>query len=397
MKVVTDEKKIDELLSRGIENVFPSREFLKSKMMKGERLTFYLGIDPTGPTLHLGHVIPLLRLSKFQKLGHRIILLMGDFTAMIGDPTDKMATRKKLSHKEVIQNLKAYKKQASKIISFSGANKAEFKFNSKWLAKKKFNDVLEFTSLMTVEQMLKRDMFARRIEENKPIYIHEFLYPLMQGIDSVEMDVDGEIGGNDQTFNMLVGRDLVKSINNKEKFVIATKLLTDSSGQKMGKTENNMVALNQDAKEMFGKVMSWSDGLIIPGFEIITDVSMDEIKIMQDSMNAGTNPRDLKLRLAHEITKIFYGDKEANNAEIDFNGKFQKKEIPDDVEEVEGSGVVAPILLSAGLVSSKGEAFRLIKAGAVTDLTDNKKITESDVVTKGHVYKVGKHRFIKIK
>jgi tyrosyl-tRNA synthetase len=397
MKVVTDEKKIDELLSRGIENIFPSREFLKSKMMKGERLTLYLGIDPTGPTLHLGHVIPLLRLSKFQKLGHRVILLMGDFTAMVGDPTDKMATRKKLSHKEVVQNLKEYKKQASKIISFSGANKAEFKFNSKWLAKKKFNDILEFTSLVTVEQMLKRDMFARRIEENKPIYIHEFLYPLMQGIDSVEMDVDGEIGGNDQTFNMLVGRDLVKSINNKEKFVIATKLLTDSSGQKMGKTENNMVALNQDAKEMFGKVMSWSDGLIIPGFEIITDVSMEEIGAMRDSMNSGVNPRDLKLRLAHEITKIFYGEKEAEKAKTDFNDKFQKKEIPDEVEEVAGSGVISPILLSAGLVSSKGEAFRLLKAGAVTDLTDNKKMTESDEVVKGHVYKVGKHRFIKIK
>ncbi len=397
MKVVTDEKKIDELLSRGIENIFPSREFLKSKMMKGESLTLYLGIDPTGPTLHLGHVIPLLRLSKFQKLGHKIILLMGDFTAMVGDPTDKMATRKKLSHKEVIQNLKEYKKQASKIISFSGANKAEFKFNSKWLAKKKFNDVLEFTSLMTVEQMLKRDMFARRIEENKPIYIHEFLYPLMQGIDSVEMDVDGEIGGNDQTFNMLVGRDLMKSIKNKEKFVIATKLLTDSSGQKMGKTENNMVALNQDAKEMFGKVMSWSDGLIIPGFEIITDLSMEEISAMANAMSSGANPRDFKLKLAQEITKIFYGEKEASKAELDFNGKFQKKEVPDEVEEIEGSGVIAPILLNAGLVSSKGEAFRLLKAGAVTDLTDNKKITESDVVVKGHVYKVGKHRFIKIK
>lgn len=396
MKVITDEQKIDELLNRGIENIFPSRDFLKSKMVKGERVTLYLGIDPTGPTLHLGHAIPLLKLSKFQKLGHKVILLMGDFTAMVGDPTDKMATRKKLSHKEVMQNLKEYKKQASKIISFSGSNKAEFKFNSKWLARKKFDEILEVTSHMTVDQMLKRDMFARRIEENKPIYIHEFLYPLMQGIDSVEMDVDGEIGGNDQTFNMLVGRDLMKSIKNKEKFVIATKLLTDSSGQKMGKTENNMVALNQDAKDMFGRVMSWGDGLIIPAFELITDVSTQEINSMKDLLSAGTNPRDLKIKLAKEITKMFCGGKEAETAEENFIKTFQKKEIPDDILEIE-VGKPINVLVASGIASSASAAGRLFEAGAVTDITENRKITAKDELQSGHVYKIGKHRFIKIK
>ncbi|MBY0376550.1 tyrosine--tRNA ligase, partial [Patescibacteria group bacterium] len=318
MKVITDEAKIDELLSRGIENIFPNREFLKSKLLKGERMTFYLGIDPTGPTLHMGHVIPIRTLAKFQKLGHQIILLMGDFTAMIGDPTDKTATRKKLTHKEVMKNLKEYKKQASKFISFSGSNKALFKFNSKWLAKMKFAEVLDLASEMTVDQMLKRDMFARRTEEGKPIYIHEFLYPLMQGYDSVAMNVDGEIGGNDQTFNMLTGRDLLKSLKNKEKFVVATKLLVDSSGVKMGKTENNMISLNQTANEMFGKVMSWTDSLIVPGFEIITDISISEVEKMKTELASGINPRDLKMKLANEIVKMYHGEKLAKLAEENF-------------------------------------------------------------------------------
>src|SRR3989338_8564461 len=255
-KVIVDEEKVDELLKRGVENIFPNFNFLKSKMIKGERVTLYLGIDPTCPTLHIGHAIPLAKLGKFQRLGHQVILLMGDFTAMIGDPTDKTATRKKLTHEEVMNNLKEYQNQASKFISFSGENPAQFKFNSEWLGEMKFKDVLEITSLVTVEQMMKRDMFARRSQEGKPTYVHELMYPLMQGYDSVAMNVDGEVGGNDQTFNMLVGRDLMKTLKNKEKFVITTKLLVDSSGGKMGKTEGNMVALDQTAEDMFGAVMS---------------------------------------------------------------------------------------------------------------------------------------------
>jgi tyrosyl-tRNA synthetase len=397
MKVVIDEAQIEELLSRGVENIFPNREFLKARMLKGERLTFYLGIDPTGPTLHMGHVIPILKLAKFQKLGHQIILLMGDFTAMIGDPTDKTATRKKLTHKEVIKNLKEYKKQASRLISFSGSNKALFKFNSKWLAKMKFSEVLDLASEMTVEQMLKRDMFHRRTEEGKPIYIHEFLYPLMQGYDSVAMNVDGEIGGNDQTFNMLAGRDLMKSLKNKEKFVLATKLLVDSTGAKMGKTENNMVSLDQSAPEMFGKVMSWVDSLIIPGFEIITEVGLLEIEKMKEELSSGKNPRDMKLKLAHEIVKMFYGEKEAKKAEENFINTFQKKELPTNIEQVKGEGRPLDVLVLSGVVESLSMARRLFDAGAVTDMTTGQKITQNDKFETGHVYKIGKHRFIQIK
>jgi tyrosyl-tRNA synthetase len=380
MKVIIDEQQIDELLNRGIENIFPNREFLKSKMMKGERLTFYLGIDPTGPTL-----------------GHQIILLMGDFTAMIGDPTDKTATRKKLTHKEVMKNLKEYKKQASKFISFSGTNKAQFKFNSKWLAKMKFSDVLDLASEMTVEQMLKRDMFYRRTEEGKPIYIHEFLYPLMQGYDSVAMNVDGEIGGNDQTFNMLAGRDLMKSLKNKEKFVLATKLLVDSTGAKMGKTENNMISLDQSASEMFGKVMSWTDSLIIPGFEIISEVPLAEIETMKNSLSSGQNPRDLKIKLAREIVRMYHGEKESQKAEEFFINTFQKKEIPEDIQEVSGEGRPLDVLVSSGIAESISSARRLFDAGAVSDLNTSQKLTQNDKFEKGHVYKIGKHKFIKIK
>lgn len=400
MKVVTDEEKIDELLSRGVENIFPSREFLKSKMMKGEKLTLYFGIDPTGTTLHLGHAIPLLKLSKFQELGHQVIMLVGDFTAIIGDPTDKTAVRRKLLREEIMSNCRDYKKQASKFISFSGPNKALLKYNSKWLSKLTFENVLELTSRMTVDQMLKRDMFVRRSEEGKPIYIHEFLYPLMQGVDSVEMDVDGEIGGNDQMFNMLVGRDLMKSVKNKEKFVITTKLLVDSSGKKMGKTENNIISLDQQAEEMFGKVMSWSDNLIISGFEIVTNISLSEISNIKTELSSGKNPRDMKIKLAREIVKMYHGNKKANEAEENFINTFQKREIPEKIEEVIAGDkeVLSEVLVKYKILTSKGEWKRLVLGNAIHDLVSNQTIKDPDSKVENNLtLKIGKKRFIKIK
>lgn len=398
-KVVINERQIDELLSRGVENIFPNKEFVKAKMMKGERVTLYLGIDPTGPTLHMGHVIPLMKLSKFQKLGHQIILLMGDFTAMIGDPSDKTATRKKLSHDDVMQNLKEYQKQASKFISFSGSNKALFKFNSEWLGKLNFADVLDLASEMTVQQMLERDMFENRMKEGRPIYIHEFLYPLMQGYDSVAMDVDGEIGGNDQTFNMLAGRNLMKSLKNKEKFVIATKLLVDSSGKKMGKTENNMVSLDQDHIEMFGKVMSWSDELIVPALEIVTDVPMSDIEGIRESLSAGKNPKEFKIYLAKEIVSSYHGEEKAKQAEENFENTFSKGGIPENITEVTvaKNTALVDILIVEQIVISKSEWRRLVSEGAVTNAESEEKITNPDFKVEDGVYKIGKRRFIKIK
>jgi len=389
---------INELLSRGIQNIYPTKEFLENKLKKGEKLTIYLGIDPTGPTLHLGHAIQIKKLAEFQKLGHKIILLMGDFTAMIGDPTDKGAARKQLTHKEVMFNLKNYKKQASKLISFTGKNKAQFKFNSKWLGKMNFEKVLSLASNMTVQQMLERDMFDKRIKEGKPIFIHEFMYPLMQGYDSVAMDVDGEIGGNDQTFNMLCGRDLMKTIKNKEKFVITGKLLEDNSGKKMGKTENNMLALCDSNEEMFGKIMSWTDGLILPGFELCTNVSTSDIENIASELKKEANPKDFKLRLAREIVIIYHGEKKAQDAQENWENTFSKKEIPEDVQDIYAQYLTTlrDVFVKNKIISSNNDFRRLITEGAITNLSKNKKILNTHEIVDGGVYRIGKKRFCNI-
>lgn len=397
-KAIVDPQKIERLISRGVENIYPNKEFLKDKLLKGEQITIYAGFDPTSPNLHLGHAIQLRKLREFQNLGHKIIMLIGDFTGMIGDPTDKSATRKRLTKEEVLNNCKNYKDQASHFINFSGQNKAEIKFNSKWLGKLSFGDVLELSSVVTVDQMLKRDMFENRMKEGKPIYIHEFMYPLMQGYDSIAMDVDGELGGNDQTFNMLMGRDLMKVLKNKEKFVLTLKLLTDSSGKKMGKTENNSVNIGESAKEIFGKVMSWSDNIILPGMEICTDIDMLEIEKARQAIEAGANPRDYKAILAKEIIKLIHGEKEAIKAEEGFINTFRKGDMPEDTSEVSvpSGTLIADILIKENLVKSKTEWRRLVDEKAVTTL-DGEEIKDYYFkADKNLKLKIGKKRFIKI-
>ncbi|HPC12565.1 MAG TPA: tyrosine--tRNA ligase [Candidatus Paceibacterota bacterium] len=393
------ENKQEELLKRGISAIYPSVEFLESKLKSGKKLTLYLGIDPTGPTLHLGHFIPIKKMAEFQKAGHQIIILIGDFTAMIGDPTDKKSTRQPLNRKQILNNLKDYKKQISTTLSFKGKNKAKIKFNSKWLGKMKFEDVLSLASNMTVQQMLERDMFKKRMEDGRPVSIHEFLYPLMQAYDSVVMDVDGEIGGNDQTFNMLCGRDLMKTLKNKEKFVITTKLLEDNQGQKMGKTEGNMVALSDSPDEMFGKIMSWSDGLIISSFELCTNVPMSEINQFTKLLEQGEiNPRDLKMRLAKEIITIIHNENKAKVAEQNFIKTFQKKEVPDQIKKVKAGvdDLLIDVLLSNKVVQSKTEFRRLINEGAISIIDKEEKITQIDELARPAVYRIGKKRFIQI-
>ena len=393
------ENKQEELLKRGISAIYPSVEFLESKLKSGKKLTLYLGIDPTGPTLHLGHFIPIKKMAEFQKAGHQIIILIGDFTAMIGDPTDKKSTRQPLNRKQILNNLKDYKKQISTTLSFKGKNKAKIKFNSKWLGKMKFEDVLSLASNMTVQQMLERDMFKKRMEDGRPVSIHEFLYPLMQAYDSVVMDVDGEIGGNDQTFNMLCGRDLMKTLKNKEKFVITTKLLEDNQGQKMGKTEGNMVALSDSPDEMFGKIMSWSDGLIISSFELCTNVPMSEINQFTKLLEQGEiNPRDLKMRLAKEIITIIHNKNKAKVAEQNFIKTFQKKEVPDQIKKVKAgvNDLLIDVLLNNKVIQSKTEFRRLINEGAISIIDKEEKITQIDELARPAVYRIGKKRFIQI-
>jgi tyrosyl-tRNA synthetase len=397
MKIDTDSKKIDELLTRGVENIYPNRKFLEEKLKKGDKVTLYLGIDPTGPCLHLGHAISLMKLRQFQELGHQVIMLIGSFTAMIGDPTDKLATRKPLTKEQVLENCKNYKKHAAALLDFTGSNKAELRYNDTWLGKLKFGEIVDLAANFTVQQMLERDMFEKRLNEGKPIGLHEFLYPLMQGYDSVAMDVDGEIGGNDQTFNMLAGRTLMKSVKNKEKFVMTNKLLADPSGIKMGKTTGNMITLIDTPEEKFGKVMSWTDGMILSGFELCTKVSMSEITQIEKRLGKGDNPRDLKLDLAQEIVALYHGEEAGQQSRENFLQMFQKKEIPDDILELSLAGkMLVDVLVESKLVTSKSEARRNIEQKGVkingeVAIDANQKIVAGDVIQKG------KRFFVKIK
>lgn len=396
---LTKQDQIALILEKGVSEILPSKAFVERELASGKKLTIYCGFDPTAPTLHIGHAITLRKLRQFQDLGHKIIFLIGDFTARIGDPTDKSAVRTQLSEKEIKTNLKLYKKQASRFISFSGKNAATIKFNNKWLGKMKFADVLSLVSQMTVDQMLKRDMFTRRTEEGKPIYIHEFIYPLMQGYDSVAMNVDGEVGGNDQLFNMLAGRTLLKQLKHKEKFVITMKLLADANGKKMGKSEGNMIALSDKPSDMYGKIMSWTDGMIVPGFELCTDYSPTQVAVIADELARGINPRDIKMRLAFEIVKTCTSEPEALKAEAHFVGAFQKKEGVQITDEVVGDGrTLETILLYYEIVQSKSELRRLAAAGAISNFDTKDKLTEAMLkqVAAPGVYKIGKSTFIKI-
>lgn len=396
------EDKIDEFLDRGVEKIYPSREFLREKLLKGEKLSMYLGIDPTGPTLHLGHVIPLLKLAQFQALGQQAILLIGDFTATIGDPTDKMATRVPLTLKQVLDNATLYKKQASSLLKFTGVNSAKLKYNSRWLNKLSLADVTHLLSHITYAQTIKRDMFQKRIEEGKDLYLHEFLYPALQGYDSVAMGVDGEVGGNDQTFNMLMGRDLLKRMKNKDKFVISMKLLVDDSGKKMGKTEGNMITLGENPLEMFGKVMSWPDNFIIPGMELCTTLGMSVVDEARNDLDTGKNPRDTKLKLASAIVAMYHGKIKAEQALNNFIATFSKKEIPENITEIKtvAGTLLCDSLMVAGLIGSKSEWRRLVGEKAITRVAPDGVATKvmdfNFKIESPAVFKIGKHRFLKV-
>ena len=394
MSVNTNPQKIEELLSRGVENIYPKKEFLEARLKSGKQLTLYTGYDPTAPTLHIGHGITMLKLRQFQDLGHKVIMLIGDFTGMIGDPTDKTSARQKLTRKQVLENCKNYQKQAASILNFKGSNKVDIKYNSKWLAKMNMEKMLDLSSNITVDQLLQRDMFEKRRVEGKPIFLHEFLYPLMQGYDSVAMDVDGEIGGNDQTFNMLVGRDLQKIYNSKEKFVLTTKLLVDAGGKKMGKTEGNMVAFSDTPEDMFGKVMSWTDGMIANGFELCTTLSMTDINKMQAEIQ---NPRDQKLKLAYEVVKTFLGEKLAQKAQENFIKTFSKKETPDEIAELKPSAMdILTVLVESKICTSKSESRRVVEQGGVK--INDKKVESIDAQVKsGDIVQKGSRFFVKIK
>ncbi len=384
--------KIDEVLTRGVENIYPSRETLEKALRSNKKLRIYNGIDPTG-RLHLGHMVVLKKLRQFQDLNQEIIVLIGDFTAQIGDPSDKLAARRKLTRKEIEKNSANYKKLIGKILDLKKTN-VRFLHNEEWTNKLKPVDMLQIASHFTVSQLLERDMFQKRIKKGKEVYVHEFLYPIFQAYDSVTMDVDMEIGGNDQTFNMLAGRTLMKKMVNKEKFVLTTQLLAEPGKAKMGKTEGNLIALDEKPNEMFGKIMSWPDEMIQPGFTLLTDIPIEKIKAKQ------LNLMEEKKWLAREIVSSLHSAKDAKMAEKEFEKVFQQKKIPSKIKNIECKDKeykLVDILAKNGLASSNAEAKRMIKQGGI-DL-DGKPITDiqfSFRVKEGNLIKIGKARFIKI-
>ena len=384
-------QKIEELLSRGVENIYPSREALEAVLKSGKKLKVYCGVDPTGK-LHLGHGAILGKLRQFQDLGHEVIVLIGDFTATIGDPTGKSITRKMLTRKQVLAHAKDYKKQIRKILDFNKSN-VRFLHNEKWTNKLKPIDMLAIASKFTVARLLERDMFQKRIKEGRDIHVHEFLYPIFQAYDAVTMDIDIQIGGNDQTFNMLVGRTLIKKIKNKETSVLTIKLLTDPTGKKMGKTEGNVVDLNESPKEMYGKIMNWPDGLINLGFEICTRVPRDEFKKI-------TNPRAAKAKLAKTIVSQYHGEKAAQSAEQEFNRIFKEKKLPTEIAKIkikEPEINILDLLVKTKLASSKSEARRLVEQNAVKINNKIENNWKSIIITKpGLVIQAGRRHFIKL-
>ena len=388
--------KTDELLKRGVENIYPNENFLKNLILK-KKIKLYQGFDPSTDSLHIGHLSGLIKLRQFQNAGHWVIFLIGDFTGMIGDPTDKQAVRKKLTRAQTRQNAKNFEAQARKILRFSGENPAEIIYNSTWQDKITFKNLIELTSNFTVQQMIERDFFQERLKQEKPIFLHEFLYPVAQAIDSLELGVNLEIGGNDQMFNMMCGRSLVKAVKNKEKYVMTLKLLTDAEGEKIGKTTGNALSLSVSPNNLFGGIMSFNDVSILPGFELLTEISMREIKTLKKELKL--NPLDLKKRLAFEITKLIHSEKEALKARQEFEDVFQKKENPTTLKacRIEKGENIINTLIAANLASSRAEAKRLVKQGAV-DL-NGEKITDCEFLFdfKGeNVIRCGKHNFIKI-
>ncbi|MFH1863432.1 MAG: tyrosine--tRNA ligase [bacterium] len=348
--------KINEALTRGVAEIFPTKQGLAELMAK-KKIKLYQGFDPSMPSLHLGNLVGLMKLRQFQKLGHEVIFLVGDFTGMIGDPTDKLATRKKLTRKEVLDNAKSWKEQAGKVLNFEGENPARIIFNSEWSDKITFKDLIEITSNLTVQQLIERDMFQQRLKESKPIHLHEFLYPVAQGYDSVAMDVDLEIGGSDQIFNMLIGRTLMKATKGKEKYVLATKLLVDKEGKKAGKTTGNALFLDSTPENFYAGVMSFPDEIILLGFELLTESGLDglEEKIKKDPMNE-------KKRLAFEIVKFLWGKESAIKAQEEFERTFQEQRPAYETKILLKDNLAATI---AAFTSSISEAKRLINQGGV--------------------------------
>jgi len=408
---LTEEARLDKdlaIIERGVEEII-GIEDLKNKLLRfyqtGKPLVVKEGFDPSAPDIHLGHTVTLRKLRQFQDLGHQVVFLVGDFTGRIGDPTGKSETRRQLSEEEVKRNAETYAQQASKILDFE---KIVIEFNSKWLSKLTLADLIEITSHITVARMLEREDFAKRLKAGKPVGLHEFLYPVMQGYDSVALQADVELGGRDQRFNLLVGRDLQREFGQEPQVVITMPLLEGTDGiEKMSKSLGNYIGINEPPFIMFGKVMSIPDSLIEKYFLLVTDVPTEEIKKMKAEYEKGElHPRDWKKRLAFEIVRMYHGQKEAILSQEDFERAFSQKEMPEEAREImisssllkEGKIWILKLLQETGVPYSKSELRRLIEQGGVYFNGERISNVNTDLEIKdGDYLKVGKKDFFRIR
>jgi len=386
-------------IRRGTEEILLETDLLK-KLEAGGPLRVKAGFDPTAPDLHLGHTVLINKLRQFQDLGHKVIFLIGDFTGMIGDPTGKNATRPALTREDVIENAKSYEEQVFKILD---PNKTVVEFNSRWMGRMSSAEMVKLMAQHTVARMLERDDFNKRYKSGQSIAIHEFLYPLIQGYDSVELKADIEVGGTDQKFNLLVGRQLQEAYGQNPQVVITMPLLEGLDGvQKMSKSLGNYIGIDEPAGEMFGKLMSVSDELMWRYFELLSFKTLNQVARLKSECEEGKNPRDTKFELANELVARFHGTDSARKAQEEFIRRFQKGVLPDDIPKVglvAGSDglPVANALKNAGLVQSTSEAFRMLKQGAVK--VDGEKLSDRAFKLKigfDQVVQVGKRRFVRI-
>ena len=397
---MTDTDAALSLLKRGTEEILLESE-LAERLKSGKRLRVKAGFDPTAPDLHLGHTVLINKLRQFQDLGHEVVFLIGDFTGMIGDPTGKNTTRPPLSRDEIIENARTYEQQIFKILD---PEKTLVMFNSSWMGEMSAADMIHLAGKHTVARMLERDDFRQRYTSGQPIAIHEFLYPLVQGYDSVALKADVELGGTDQKFNMLVGRELQKDYGQPPQVVMTLPILEGTDGvNKMSKSLGNYIGINEPPEEQFGKLMSISDELMWRYLELLSSQSLETIEKWRREVDQGLNPRDVKVRLATEIVTRFHGDKAAAAAHAAFVARFQRGEMPQDIPERElrsatGSMSISHVLKGSGLTSSTSEAMRLIKQGGVR--IDGERATDPTLeipAGRTHILQVGKRKFVRVR
>lgn len=384
---------IEELLTRGVANIIPGKKELADKLTSEKKLNIYLGIDPTSTRIHLGHAVALRKLQAFAELGHTVTFLIGDFTALIGDTSDKDTERPVLTSAEIEENFQTYKKQAEKIVDFT---KVQVKYNSEWLKKLSFEDIIKLTQHFSVGDFVGRELIRKRLSDNKRVGLHEFLYPVMQGYDSYFMDTDIQIGGTDQTFNMQAGRTLQKDLRNKDSFVMTNTILEGTDGRKMSKSWGNAIWLDDSAEDMYAKVMAINDELIIPYYTLATNVSHEEVQEAEAALKKGEHPMEIKKRLALQITQELTGRDEAEKAKEAFEKRVQGGEKPTEIEthHFAQNTTLLEVLLQTGIASSKSDARRLIDQGGVS--LNEEKVTDPEAHSREGILRVGKRKYLKL-